>query len=225
MKVLFLGTGASDWPVDKVECNQSRYRRNSSILIDDTILIDPGPGVYEAACEYGVNLWGVKYILNTHKHADHFNINTLNLLEKYGAKFVELEAGEKRWLDNYQVHALKGNHRCTTTHFLISDGVKRIFYGLDGAWLMYDEVQAIKEYPVDLAILDGTVGNIEGDYRIFEHNNLMMVRELKKSLETYVFRFCISHMAYTLHEIHEDLTTEMSQYGIEVAYDGMTIEV
>ena len=75
-----------------------------------------------------------------------------------------------------------GKFEMKNNAFLISDGNKRVFYGLDVEWFMYDEVQTIKEYPVDLAVLNGMMGNVEGDYRIYEHNNLMMFKELKKSL-------------------------------------------
>lgn len=35
---------------------------------------------------------------------------------------------------------------------------------LDSAWIMYDEVEEIiKHSPIDFAVLDGTIGFIEGD--------------------------------------------------------------
>ncbi len=59
---------------------------------------------------------------------------------------------------------------------------------------MYDEVAGIKQHKPDFAVLDATIGFIDGDYRIFKHNNLNMVMEIKKSLECYIKKFCISHM-------------------------------
>ena len=44
---------------------------------------------------------------------------------------------------------------------------------------------------------------------------------MKNALATHVKRFCISHMAYTLHTDHKTLVSDMEKYGIEVAYDGM----
>ena len=46
---------------------------------------------------------------------------------------------------------------------IITDGERTLFYGLDGAWLLYDEVQAIKEYKPDFAVFDATIGDIDGD--------------------------------------------------------------
>lgn len=100
-----------------------------------------------------------------------------------------------------------------------------MFYGLDGAWLLYDEIQAIKKFMPDFAVFDATIGDIDGDYRIFEHNNLNMVLEMKKSLENYIGRFCISHMARTLHTDHETLSEKMKKHNIITAYDGLEIEI
>lgn len=223
MKLFFLGTGAADWPRKKKETDKF-FRRNASVLIDECILIDPGPGVIDAIDEHAVDVTKIKYILNTHKHDDHFNSNTLKFLVDSGAEFIEVDDEREFNLDNYTIRSVRGNHPITTTHYLISDGKSCMFYGMDGAWLMYNEVQAIKESAVDLAVLDGTIGFIDGDYRIFEHNNLNMVLEMKKTLSPYVKRFCINHMAYTLYNDHETLASDMSRYGIDVAYDGMKIE-
>ena len=223
MEILFLGTGAADWPKDKDIHSFSEYRRNASALIDDVLLIDPGPFAYDAVHTFGGDAKTIKYIINTHKHDDHYNISTIEKLEKAGARFIPMEKGQTVTLGKYTVRALEAHHGTVqdAVHFLISDGTSRMFYGLDGAWLLYDEVQAIKEAPVDFAVLDATVGFIEGDYRVFEHNNLHMVIEMKKALAPHVKRFCISHMAYTLHTDHKTLASDMEKYGIEVAYDGM----
>ncbi|MBR2353844.1 MAG: hypothetical protein IKA76_05005, partial [Clostridia bacterium] len=68
-------------------------------------------------------------------------------------------------------------------------------------------------------------GDVPGDYRIFEHNNLNMVVEMKAALEKHVRRFFISHMARTLHTSHGELRERMRRHGIEVAYDGYEIEI
>ncbi len=226
MKIKFLGTGAADWPKENTE-NRKDLRRFSSVILDGELLIDPGPRVFDAMAEYNINPHGVKYIINTHKHPDHFSEDTLNRLKSLGASFVEIKAGEEVTLGKYKVYAYAGNHGTYkgTVHFIITDSDKTLFYGLDGAWLLYDEVAAIKTHKPDLAVLDGTVGFIEGDYRIFEHNNLNMVLEMKKSLSSYVKKFCISHMAKTLHTAHEELHTAMEKEGIIVACDGMEIEL
>ncbi|MBQ7347653.1 MAG: MBL fold metallo-hydrolase [Clostridia bacterium] len=223
MKITFLGTGAADWLNFDAESKNTFFRRNASALVDEVLLIDPGPCVIDAITEYSIDIKKIKYVLNTHRHRDHFNEETLQFLKKNGAQFIEVENECEFQLGTYNVQAVRGHHRISTMHYLISDGKSRLFYGLDGAWLLYDEFQAIKKAYVDFAVLDGTVGFMEGDYRIFEHNNLNMVIEMKKTLSKYVKRFCISHMARTLHTDHKTLENHMAEFGIEVAFDGMEV--
>ena len=59
MKILFLGTGAADYTGNEVP-----FRRNSSALIDDTILIDPNKYVLDALSEYNVDISKIKYTFN-----------------------------------------------------------------------------------------------------------------------------------------------------------------
>lgn len=224
MKLLFLGTGALDWPRERGTLTD--FRRNASVLLDGQLLIDPGPGVLAAAEEFGVEISEIQYIVNTHRHPDHYCEETVAFLTAKGARFLDLKAGETVQAGEYSIQTLEANHgTCKeAVHFLISDGKSSLFYGLDGAWLLYEEVQAIIKNKVDFAVLDATVGRAEGDYRIFEHNNLRMVEEIKLTLAPYIKRFCISHMALTLHPDHETLARDMERSGIEVAYDGLTVE-
>ena len=194
MKITFLGTGAADWFYDQ-HGSMKGYRRNSSLLIDDCLLIDPGPNVPNALDTFGKSVDGVKYIINTHRHRDHYNEETIAYLS--GAEFYPLAAGETKVIGKYTVSAYRANHStcANAVHFIIDDGEKRLFYGLDGAWLMYEEVQGIKEKTVDLAILDATAGENLGDFRVFEHNDLHMVVAIKAALEKNVQRWMITHMA------------------------------
>ncbi|MBO5279874.1 MAG: hypothetical protein J6B55_01500, partial [Clostridia bacterium] len=148
-------------------------------------------------------------------------------LEDSGAVFFDLCSGDETVIGKYTVRAYRGNHgTCEgTVHFIITDGEKTLFYGLDSAWLLYDEVQAIKKYKPNFAVLDATIGDMDGDYRIFEHNNLNMVIEMKKTLCKYVGSFCISHMARTLHTDHKTLCEKMREHEILVAYDGFETEI
>lgn len=226
MKILFLGTGADDW-VQYTGEKSGEYRGFSSILIDDVLLIDPGPSVLEAAERFSCDLSKVKYILNTHNHRDHFNQENVDYLTNLGAEFIPFADGDIKQVGNYTIEAVEANHNAIvdTVHFLIDDGESRIFYGLDGAWLLKKEVEAIRRQHVDLAILDGTIGDVPGDFRVFVHNNLHMVEEMKCALEPFVDRFVITHMAYTLHTDHQTLVERLRPSGIEAAYDGWVLEL
>lgn len=223
MKILFLGTGAADYKAEHRE--MEGYRRYSSALINDTILIDPGPLVPDAIECFGVDVNKIKYVLVTHLHGDHFNQNTLDWLESHGAKALKLENGETLEIDGYRIRALKGNHSTAVQHYIIDDGKSKIFYGLDSAWLLYEEMRAIKEEKkIDFAVFDGTVGFHRGDLRIFEHCDMNMVISMSEYLKQFIKRFCISHMARTLHTDHATLAQRMAEYGFDVAYDGWSTE-
>lgn len=225
MKVLFLGTGAADWVFAK-DKDDKYFRRMSSVLINGELLIDPGPDLIESIDKFKVDTSKIKFVINTHKHSDHYNEKTLEFLKSNGVRFDEFTPGDVKQIGKYTITALAANHPVPTCHYIINDGEKKLFYGLDGAWLMYDEVQEIiKQKPIDLAVLDATIGFIEGDFRNFEHNNLNMVLEIKKTLSEHINKFCISHMAFTLHTEHEILFAEMNKYDILTAYDGFLLEV
>jgi phosphoribosyl 1,2-cyclic phosphodiesterase len=224
MKITFLGTGAADWNFE-MHKDFEGYRRNSSLLIDDCLLIDPGPNVPNALSTFGKNADGIKHIINTHTHGDHYNEQVCNSLTN--AHFYSMSAEETRSIGKYTVTALRANHSTCNdaVHFIVSDGERKLFYGLDGAWLMYGEVSAIKECGIDLAVFDATIGDFSGDYRIFEHNNLNMVIEMKCSLKKHIKRVFISHMSRTMHTSHAALVERMKPHGIEVAFDGCEIEI
>lgn len=220
MKILFLGTGAADFPSEKCK----GFRRTSSALIDDRILIDPGPWALDAIEEYGIDVKKIKYVLVTHIHEDHFNQATLDYLTQNGARLIEIAPLENVVLDDYTILGLPANHTVPCTHFIFEHEGKRLFYGLDGAWLNFEEIDAIWKKGVDLAVFDGTIGFIEGDWRVFEHNSLNMVIEMKKSIKDAISHYVVSHLAYTLHPAHEIVEAEMKKHGITVAYDGLIIE-
>ena len=224
MKITFLGTGAADWrAADHREWEG--YRRNAAVLVDGVLLIDPNADVPDALAAFGKDAGQVRYVLNTHRHRDHYCAETFSYLR--GAAFYPMRAGETATLGQYRVTALAANHGTArdAVHFLITDGERTLFYGLDGAWLLYDEVVAIQESKPDLAVLDGTIGEEIGDYRVFEHNDLTMVRALCAALAPHVKRFCISHMSRKMHKPHKELAADMAREGIAVAFDGMEIEI
>lgn len=219
MTILFLGTGAADFPENRE--GVEGFRRTSSVLINDELLIDPGPWVLDAIKEFDVDVSKIKYIINTHTHSDHFCKDTLDYLCTQGAEFFKTDEEGTVNIGRYEIEVLRGNHTVPVSHFIIKHEDKCLFYGLDGAWLQYKEIEAIWKNKPDLAVFDATVGFISEDYRLFEHNNLNMVIEMKKSIGKDIKRYVISHMAYTLHTDHEKLSMEMAKHDIITAFDGM----
>lgn len=82
MELIFLGTGAADWAPS---CKGGPlYRRVSSALVNNDLLIDPGPSIYEFAEDIGSPRMfeNVKNVILTHSHRDHFDPKALIRLTK-----------------------------------------------------------------------------------------------------------------------------------------------
>jgi phosphoribosyl 1,2-cyclic phosphate phosphodiesterase len=83
MKVIFLGTGAATaMPLPFCNCEICKaakkfkgkdIRKRSSIVINGNMLIDLGPDTINACYQYDIDLSGMKYIVQTHAHSDHFD--------------------------------------------------------------------------------------------------------------------------------------------------------
>lgn len=72
MKILFLGTGAADWPnPGKSVCDGRRF---CSLRLNGNILIDCGPMTLDAIDEFGVDCSKLTDIVISHPHEDHFNM-------------------------------------------------------------------------------------------------------------------------------------------------------
>ena len=157
MKIKFLGTGAADWNI-KDRRDGEFFRRLSSTLINDDLLIDPGPHIFDF-CEREncpTLFENVTDIIVTHSHADHFCADTVKELFNEKARRIwcnetvaeklcgiaecnAVLAGDGFCAGKYSVTALKANHTPVmagenTLLYNISDGEKSIFYGLDSVY-------------------------------------------------------------------------------------------
>jgi len=88
MRITFLGTSsATSFPLAFCNCENCTkawetggkdFRKRSSIIINDDLLIDMGPDVMTAACMYNKPLTNIRYWLQTHSHSDHFDSSLLS---------------------------------------------------------------------------------------------------------------------------------------------------
>ena len=87
MKLTFLGTSAAEeypgiW-CGCENCEKARMlggkniRRNSSIMIDGDTMIDIGKTAHVQAKRFGLDLRGIRTLLVTHAHSDHFDTHML----------------------------------------------------------------------------------------------------------------------------------------------------
>lgn len=261
MKIEFLGTGAADWSI-KNRVEGAEFRRFSSALIDDELLIDPGPHIFDYAERAGKpDLFdGVRNIIVTHSHGDHFNANTVAklcvgrpctiwadgtvirpLMAALGNEtaqqidFRPLVSRKPTPIGEYLITPLRSNHATDnpgeqTLNYIVERAGKRIFYGLDSGWIMYDSFCEIRKFRFDAMVFEATIGDVPDDDRIFGHTSLEMIEIMLRSLRRLKVydadsRIIISHMARTLHTPHAQLEERCRPLGIIPAYDGMVAEI
>lgn len=253
MLLKFLGTGAADF--DPILQTPERFqvrkslRRCTSTLLNGHILIDCGPHVADAMGLFSVDPACIDTLLLTHTHADHFDPQVIESIATKRAHPLHIWHSEEALvpqIPNTLLHPVKirqeftvgectvtvlqANHCAGAVHYSIAEDGKQMFYGTDGAWLLMDTYYYMKDRYYDLILLDATVGDYEGDYRMAEHNSIPMIRMMEKSFRTFGIanentKILLDHMARTLHTSHEELERLAAKNGYLVAYDGMELTV
>ncbi|MBE6549874.1 MAG: MBL fold metallo-hydrolase [Ruminococcaceae bacterium] len=253
MKITFLGTGAADWDIEK-RVEGEFFRRLSSALIDDDLLIDPGPHIFDFCkknnCEELLDEVGD--IIVTHSHVDHFNIETVRkLCERKSRRILcnqrtadmlvgisdnvtVVDFGQEYKAGEYTIIPLNANHSVNACGekglmYIVEGKNKRIFYGCDSAWIPYESWAVMKTKKFDCVVFEVTLGDVIGDSRIFEHNNIRMTELM---LETVRNRnllnessiVCATHFSRFAHEEHDKLSARLASFGMIAAYDGLSME-
>ena len=243
MKLLFLGTGASDWtgPDERGE-----YRRHASALLDDCLLLDVTKSVLDLIPDTDT----VTDVFFTHSHNDHFDPEALQALapcrvyaheswadaiQGKGLHVTPLQIGVPVEVAGFTVIPMPSNHysdreKETTLHYLIEKEGKRLLYATDGGWLTTRENQIIGKKTLDAVVFDATVGEgYSDDFQIFHHNSVDMIRLMRGALvktgrlqpSSPVF---LTHLSRTLHDIQVVLEQRIERPLI-VCYDGMEATV
>lgn len=253
MKILFIGTGAADW-VLKERKGDEFFRRLTAVKINDDLMIDCSPDTSDFTAKNPNALSNVKDVLITHTHSDHYSPQTIGEILRKDVRVWAEEESEKKVLSDmphletsvleifeentvgkYKVIPVPANHSVadrnqTPVNHIISDGEKTIFWGCDSAWIPNYSWHEMKKHKFDLIVLDGTLGDADGDYRIFEHNNIAMIKEMTNTIKSQQLlkeggKVMISHMSRYAHKEHDELQKQLDDVGVLVAYDEMEIEL
>lgn len=252
----FLGTGAADFsPLLKTEYKEKfglDARRSSSILLNGHILIDSGVHTYESLEIIGADISKITDIFISHLHMDHFRPQVIEKIASFTKKPIKLwlpegSIGSEHFapslnteiilMKNFEtyytscgikVSPIPANHSTDhlSRHFIFEKDNKKFFYGLDGAWFLFDSYYFMQNMKLDLMILDSTCGDYEGDFRMAEHNSIPMIKLMLPSLKTMNIideksRIILSHVAPTLNKPHIETEKIVSEFGAILAFDGM----
>lgn len=287
MKLTFLGTGAGEgYPGYWCECPHCTYARkhrgknlrtNSSMVIDEELLIDMGPSCFDNAARFGVNLSKIKTLLVTHPHEDHLqpqhlywrntdeSLLPLTYVEKmrhggprftdipqlniYGNSFVmetlrkslddmeelkinlhEIKEGKEEKTDGYRILPVRGNHgsqRGFSHSYIIQKDEKTVLYALDSGSYDEDQFALIQEYQYDAVIMEGTTGLNEqyGGHMCLVNNIRIRDRLKENKCLRENSRFLLTHLSPHWCPPHDWYESIVASEGLELAYDGLQIEV
>lgn len=287
MKLTFLGTGAGEgYPGYWCECPHCTYARkhrgknlrtNSSMVIDEELLIDIGPSCFDNAARFGVNLSKIKTLLVTHPHEDHLqpqhlywrntdeSLLPLTYVEKmrhggprftdipqlniYGNSFVmetlrkslddmeelkinlhEIKEGKEEKTDGYRILPVRGNHgsqRGFSHSYIIQKDEKTLLYALDSGSYDEDQFALIQEYQYDAVIMEGTTGLNEqyGGHMCLVNNIRIRERLKENKCLRENSRFLLTHLSPHWCPPHDWYESIVASEGLELAYDGLQIEI
>ena len=197
-------------------------------------------------------------VILTHSHRDHYDPEFLASLAPIrihahrswageisvpGAEVCPFDTFAPFEAAGFSVTAMPANHSTerkyeTPVHFLLKKDGKAVFYATDGAWLLNAEWHALCAESLDAAVFDATIGaGYPGDFRVFEHNSIEMLRLIVRTLRRPMFGresaekvfpsilkegapVYLTHMARTLHPSHAEIE-RMYEGEFIPARDGM----
>ena len=256
IKIRFLGTCAADYSPRLADECRDRYdldaRRSSAALINGRYLIDCGEHILDEFRISGEDMAAVTDLFVTHLHADHYNPEHIKIIASKkkeplrvwvrenavlpdipNTHIMRMKDLETYKIDEYtSVTGLEANHdqRTSPQHLLFECGGKKLFYGLDGGWLLNGTYNYLKRAALDMLVLDCTVGDYVGDFRMGEHNSIPMIRLMLASFKTFKITkddtlVYLSHVAPSLHKPHKETAEALIKENMHLAYDGLTVEI
>jgi len=262
MRVVLLGTGAADgWPNPFCRCASCQAQRASAVartstsaLVDGTLLLDLGPDTARQAERLGVNLDGVRRVLVTHGHPDHWAPATLlwqqwsrtaGNLEVLGPAPVVAEA--RHWLgeqarvvltplqpgavlerDDLVIRALAARHEVPCLLYDVrSRAGGRLLYGTDTGPLPEPTLAALADTRLDLLLLEETFGSQAGHGT--DHLDLQTFPQVLAALRAVgalgpTSRVVAVHLGHH-NPAEAELTARLGAWGAEPGRDGQVLWV
>jgi len=113
--------------------------------------------------------------------------------------------------------------------YAINDGHRRVLYSTDTGLYTDQTWEAIKSYTYDVVVMDETMGTVSTSARSM-HMGIDAVVGYREAFEHEGLlrpgaRFFAHHMAHGANPCHEELVALLAPHGVEVAYDGLRLEM
>ena len=253
--ILFLGTGAGDWP-QPAGVSDGQVRRRSAILVNQHLLIDCGPTVINGLDTFASDGQQVSDVLLTHTDPGHFSRDALAGLSQRCADDLRLwghplaldkvgplpgveprpvAVGEEFSVGDVRVEGLAANHLVEGSdeiplHFLFLGERSAWLYAPDGAWFLNRTWNRLSEIVLDAMILDATLGDGPEEQGIFAHNNLPMVRLIANAVKVQNMlkpggQIFLTHFSQQAHVNWDELERKLRRENLVPARDGMTVHI
>ncbi len=153
-----------------------------------------------------------------------------NIEHDYNMSFTELSAGAIAHCGDTFVTAVTSQHSRygSVLNYIIERGGKTLLYALDCGGYKEDMLDIIGRKRYDAVVLEGTFGEMPVEYSMHQNlqKNLRMLDYFDKhQLWTDKPRMVLSHMAPHWTPPYDKYRKIVEPYGIELAYDGMTLEI
>lgn len=112
-------------------------------------------------------------------------------------------------------------------NFVVQRGGKTLLYGMDSGWFPEDSWEAQRAFRFDLVVLDCTHGPVPGGAYHGGTDTVIKARErmLAEGTADAATRFVANHFSHNGGWLHDELVAALAPHGIEVAYDGLVIEL
>jgi phosphoribosyl 1,2-cyclic phosphate phosphodiesterase len=277
MEILFLGTSAAEgWPAVFCTCENCQravaaggknIRTRPSMLVDRSILIDPGPDLYHHILKYALRLPDLTGIIVTHSHEDHLAADEFRLArepfaasdkgraipiwgndqvlrrirtslrteepqeirEQFGFELHQALAFGRFGIGPYAITPLEADHVPTEPCLFYSiESNGRTFlqandtgYFPDTTWRW---LEGRRLDGVSLECTNGAIAGWKGHLGVQEV--IEVVERLRKEGQLAPSAPAIAtHFSHNGGLLHEELEAALNPHGIDVAYDGLQIEI
>jgi phosphoribosyl 1,2-cyclic phosphate phosphodiesterase len=277
MEILFLGTSAAEgWPALFCTCENCRraltaggkdIRTRPSMLVDRSILIDPGPDLYYHILKYAFRLADLAAIIVTHSHEDHLAADEFRLArepfavrdklrptpiwgndqvlgrlraalkaedeggirEQFGFELHQARAFESFSIGSYTITPLEADHMPTEPclFYCIESNGRTFLQANDTGYLPDTTWRWLEGRRLDGVSLECTNGTIEGwKGHLGVKEVIDVVERLRKEGQLAPSApAVVTHFSHNGGLLHEELEAALNPHGIDVAYDGLRIEI
>ena len=170
-----------------------------------------------------LNIYGNSFVMETLR-------KSLDDMEELKINLHEIKEGKEEKTDGYRILPVRGNHGSQqgfSHSYIIQKDEKTVLYALDSGSYDEDQFALIQEYQYDAVIMEGTTGLNEqyGGHMCLVNNIRIRDRLKENKCLRENSRFLLTHLSPHWCPPHDWYESIVASEGLELAYDGLQIEI